>query len=380
MKYRLLDLLVCPQCGGGLKPAGRPEVLPCSPLESAGEETICAGYCAFLDQPLPLARAEAAAECGECFRREWREGVLLCGAGHEYPIREGIPELLPAERDAGKSRTAEVFGYEWLRYRVELPEEERTIFLAETQTPPSEFKNRLVLDAGCGMGRFTRIAAELGGEVVALDLSPAVQALSSQAENFPHLHPVRGDLLQPPFRAQSFDLIYSLGVLHHTPDTRTALHALAPLLKPGGTIAFWVYGRAGKYQDFRSNPLEPIRARFFADHPYLHFPYWAGVRAREAASDFLRFFTTRLPAPLLYYLCLFLVPLGVLPLLKYFTFSVHPDWRVRWQENFDWLSPPFQFKHTKEEVRGWLAELKLVEESILSHGLIPKVGFKARRK
>ena len=84
--------------------------------------------------------------------------------------------------------------------------------------------------------------------------------------------------------------------------------------------------------------------------------------------------------PLLYTLCYALVPFGAIPLIKYFTFSSHPHWRTRLQENFDWLSPPFQFKHTKEEARAWIAEQDLTEEGMLSHGLVPKIGFKARRR
>ena len=59
----------------------------------------------------------------------------------------------------------------------------------------------------------------------------------------PEIAVVQGDLLRLPFAAASFDQIYSLGVLDHTPDPRQAFLALARLLKPGGRIAIWVYPR-----------------------------------------------------------------------------------------------------------------------------------------
>jgi SAM-dependent methyltransferase len=305
---------------------------------------------------------------------------LRCAQGHAYPIEDGVPVLLPAPLADNQARTADAFGYEWLRHRVNLAREEREIFLAETQCDPAEFAGRLILDAGCGMGRFTRVAAGLGAEVVGVDLSPAVRAANATFRDYPLLHVVRGDLLQPPFKTRSFDLAYSLGVLHHTPDTRAALASVTELTKNQGTVTFWLYGRAGRFADFQSNPLEPMRAAFFAKRPWLLRPYWLGLKAREVVSDGLRIFTTRMPVSILYQLCLLLVPLGAVPLLKYFTFSVHPDWRVRRQENFDWLSPPFQFKHAKEEARQWMKELGLREEKMLGHGLTPKIGFKATRE
>lgn len=380
MKRRLLELLSCPECGGRLKLKPGPELRDRPWADFNPRRPACSGYCGWLDSALPLPADSPRPDCALCYGQEVMTGALLCGQGHEYEIAEGVPVLLAGPLSGTKARTAEAFGYEWLRYRVELQEEERGIFLAETQSRPEDFADRLVLDAGCGMGRFTKIAARLGAEVIGLDLSPAAQAVFKAAAEFPRLHVIRGDLLRPPLRASAFDLVYSLGVLHHTPDTRRAFRAISALVKPGGAVAFWVYGRAGAYEHFKSNPLEPMRAAFFRGHPRLHFPYWVLLKIRERVSDALRFFTTRLPAPLLYQLCLLATPPGAVPLLKYFTFSAHPNWRVRRQENFDWLSPPFQFKHTKEEARAWIAETGLIEEKMLPHGLVPKIGFKAGKK
>jgi hypothetical protein len=84
--------------------------------------------------------------------------------------------------------------------------------------------------------------------------------------------------------------------------------------------------------------------------------------------------------PLLYLLCYPLAVLGKVPLLKYLTASVHPKWRVRLQENFDWLSPEYQSHHTKEELREWCAEAQVGVIAQLRHGFIPKVGIKGVRR
>ena len=86
-----------------------------------------------------------------------------------------------------------------------------------------------MLDAGCGMGRYLRIAAESPARlIVGLDLSQAVVAARELTTDLPHVAVVRGDLLRLPFAPGSFDQIYSLGVLDHTPDPRRGVPGAWP--------------------------------------------------------------------------------------------------------------------------------------------------------
>ena len=100
------------------------------------------------------------------------------------------------------------------------------------------------------------------------------------------------------------------------------------------------------------------------------------VLLREILYNTVRVIATRIYVPLLYLLCYPLAALGKVPLLKYLTASVHRNWRVRLQENFDWFSPQYQSHHTKEEVRGWFDAAHVEVVSLLEHGFIPKVGLK----
>jgi hypothetical protein len=59
---------------------------------------------------------------------------------------------------------------------------------------------------------------------------------------------------------------------------------------------------------------------------------------------------------------------------------VHNNWRVRLLENFDWLAPPFQYHHTKEEMLAWCAKDGIAVERMLQHGFIPKVGMRGVKK
>jgi SAM-dependent methyltransferase len=274
----------------------------------------------------------------------------------------------------GEDRTRERFAWEWERYPGAL-EEDRAVFLEETQLPAQAWKGRLALDVGCGMGRYARVALSLGAEVVAFDLSDALLRLRGDARREPRLHLVQGDILSPPFRDSTFDIVYSQGVLHHTRDTEAAFRSAARLVKPGGWLTVWLYGRPGRYRDFATNPLRPGRRWLAGVRPLL----WAGLWLRQWASDGLRVATTRLPSRMLYGLCFPLAALGAVPGLRALTFSSHPDFRVRLHENFDWLAPPFQHKHVKEELRAWFESAGFADLRVLAHGAVPKVGIAGRK-
>lgn len=116
----------------------------------------------------------------------------------------------------------------------------------------SWFAGKTVLDAGCGMGRWTLGFLRLGCRVLAVDaseralgtLNGAMKELAPDAVAEGRLETRRVDLLDLPadLRARRFDLVYSFGVLHHTGDTKGALTGLAPLVKPEGLLFLYLYG------------------------------------------------------------------------------------------------------------------------------------------
>jgi 2-polyprenyl-3-methyl-5-hydroxy-6-metoxy-1,4-benzoquinol methylase len=253
--------------------------------------------------------------------------------------------------------TRSSFTFEWLRYTVTDFDENCRFFREATALGGPELQGKMVLEAGCGMGRFMEVAASHGAYVVGLDLSRAVER-ARKSTRFPaQVDFVQGDLMNPPFAQESFDVVYSIGVLHHTPDTRQAFHGIAPLVRPGGRLSVWVY------RTFQ--PEIPVSAskKVFA-------------RIQEWFSDGTRVVTTRLPHKVLHYFCAATVPLGWLkyladtrPALKYplapvmlLPISGHRRWEVRLCDTFDWLAPRFQWKHTTAEVMGWFEEEGFTEQ------------------
>ena len=185
-----------------------------------------------------------------------------------------------------------------------------------------------------------------------MDLSGAVRAASELTAGLPGVCLVRGDLLRLPFPTASFDVIYSLGVLDHTPDPKAAFLGLAQLLKPGGRLVVWVYEK---------------------ERPVIE---WM-MNAQRAIS-------TRLPVSVLEALCRLLAPVGGLKrrlfasrhwmierlgvALHVLTIgvSMHPDPEVRVCDTLDWYAPRFLSRHTYDEVAGWFREAGLVDSVDLS--------------
>ncbi len=139
---------------------------------------------------------------------------LCCAScGAEFPIVDGVPRL------AGDTYAAS-FGRQWNRYDVARHEEDEATFRVKTGVAPAELAGKLVLDAGCGGGRYSRLLGSHGATVIGVDLSAAVEKARSLCADLPEVQIIQADLLDLPLADAAFDMVYSIGVLHHTPNPR----------------------------------------------------------------------------------------------------------------------------------------------------------------
>lgn len=207
MKEKLLSYLVCPAC-------------PPAPNASLS---------------LSVSQAEDA---------EIIEGELRCAAcSCSFPITRGIPrfaELAAVERD--KQATAENFGWQW-RHFTDVDERYAEQFLGWiAPVTPELFRDKVVLEGGCGKGRHTQLAAQWGArEVIGIDLSEAVETAYAATRSLPNAHIIQADIYRLPL-ARVFDYAFSVGVLHHLPNPRQGFFSLASKVVSGGHVSAWVYG------------------------------------------------------------------------------------------------------------------------------------------
>lgn len=106
-------------------------------------------------------------------------------------------------------------------------------------------KGKKLLDAGCGIGVFSRFYARQGFEVYSVDITEKAVEITQKSLELLGLkaNVIRGDVENLPFQDNFFDYLVSNGVIHHTPDTIQAVNEFYRVLRPGGTASICVYYR-----------------------------------------------------------------------------------------------------------------------------------------
>ncbi|NQW00559.1 MAG: methyltransferase domain-containing protein [Rhodospirillales bacterium] len=171
-------------------------------------------------------------------------GLLTCpDCLTKYPIRHGIPRFVAPDQDYCGN-----FGFQWQKWkdiqidRLSGHHLSETRFFADTGWDKGWLKGKIVLDGGCGAGRFADVALSHGARVVAMDLSDAIDACRLNTEiHGERAGLVQGSLLDLPFRDGVFDAVYCMGVIQHTPDPKAVMTALPAHVKAGGRVMYNFY-------------------------------------------------------------------------------------------------------------------------------------------
>ena len=298
--------------------------------------------------------------------------TLRSGAGATYPVVDGIPRFT-GSGDAGQAQTEESFGFKWTKrdsFGSEGMNQELHAWLLErygfgSGEEMSDYfasKGR-VLDAGCGAG----VAAsawlddtwsESGHEWVGLDISRAIDVARERLGRLGGTSFVQGDVAHPPFRPGSVDVVFSEGVLHHTPSTKGSFDALVPLLADGGELMIYVYRRKAPIREFTD---DYVRDRLAGSSPD---EAWAALRPLTRLGQALAELEVEVEVP--EDVPLLEIPAGRYDVQRLIYWNVaklfwNPN--MTFEENnhlnFDWYAPKYAWRHTEDEVRGWYADAGL---------------------
>lgn len=261
-----------------------------------------------------------ALRCPHCVRAlDVTEAEVRCPVCNgAWPIRDGLPRFVHDQHLAS-------FGRQWNRYEVAHDDEDRATFAAKTGVPLSDLRSLKVLDAGCGGGRYSKVCAQAGATVIGADHSSAVEKARTLCAGLDAAF-LQADLKALPLAPKSFDLVFSIGVMHHDADTRMVFDSVAGMVKPGGRYAVWLYRQNQGWQ--------------------------------ERLNTWLRSKTTRMPPENLERWCVWGARLGGLPVVnrtlnKVINFSAHPNFENRVCDTFDWWAPEYQHHHTVAELLHW---------------------------
>ena len=146
MHIKLLDFLVCPECKGGLT------------LGSSGQKSA-----EILDSNL---------QCKKCMVN--------------FPVIDGIPNMILRGISGDKQKTSDFFEKDWRIFDTNNKRFDELLPLYVSPLKMDSFKDRVILEAGCGSGRNLIEAAKAGTkEVIGIDISPSAKIAYEKTKNYP---------------------------------------------------------------------------------------------------------------------------------------------------------------------------------------------------
>ncbi len=284
------------------------------------------------------------------------EGRLVCtSCGHVFPVARSISRFVSGEE------YAQSFGYQWNYFdKTQLDSHigndlSRERFFATTQWP-QKMDGQVILEAGCGMGRFTQIALETGAELFSFDLSNAVEANFRNNGDSNRVHIFQASIYEIPLRKGSFDKVFCMGVLQHCPDVRAAFMSLISFLRPGGEIVINVYQK-------HTGVFPPLK---YWARPFLT---WMGPKGVH------KFLSWAIPPAFAVKKALYkmplvgrpignLIPIGPVSHAPRLNFTDEELVQVKILSALDMYSPVHDHPQTLETVRKWFSDAGLVDSYI----------------
>ena len=270
-------------------------------------------------------------------------GFLVAGT-NRFPVINGIPRIVELANYASN------FGFQWNRHRQTQLDSFAGINISEkriaevTGTSPAVWDGKRILEAGSGAGRFSEIFLKYKADLFSFDYSTAVDANWLNNHSYPGFHLFQGNIYEIPFKPATFDAVFCLGVIQHTPDPGASFKCLAEQVKPGGQLYIDAY-RKSAYSLF--------------SWKYLLRPFLKNMN--QKALYRLVVIMVNIFLPLSVILVKLLGNLGTkfLPVadfhsIKLPSYAVRRSWSIL--DTYDWYSPAYDFPQTAENVRQWFSQ------------------------
>lgn len=211
-----------------------------------------------------------------------------------------------------------------------------------------DFKGMDVLECGCGGGQHTSFVAPYAGHITAVDLNTADIAAERNKE-FKNVEFIEADIGSMDL-GKKFDIVFSIGVVHHTDNPDKTVRNLKDHVKPGGKLVLWVYSREGNF--LISAMVEPLRKIFFR-----HL-------SRDALVGVSKIITCAM-YPIVHTLYRF--PLRRLPYYEYFQNFMKMSFYRNYLNVFDKLNAPQVELIPLERVHRWIDKNEFRDINISSY-------------
>lgn len=303
---------------------------------------------------------------------EQKDASWVSPDGNAYPVVNAIPRFV-SYNDQGQEQTSNSFGYKWNKQQdwgIKVEHDDINLVWSIWKdfygwNGPEDLRKlvegKVVLDAGCGSGTSIHRYIDWPELIVGADISTAVDACYRNFGNRKNLQLVQADLTKLPFADKVFDVIWSNGVLHHTPDTHESLRQLTRHLKTGGLMIFYIYVKKAPIREFVDDHIRNEIKDLPEEQAWQRMEVLTKIG--KTLSDLKAKITIDEDFPELGF------KKGTYDLQRFMYYNM---FKCYWNDgisfddnvhvNFDWYHPTYSHRHTPEEVKGWLKELHYEEQ------------------
>jgi SAM-dependent methyltransferase len=220
---------------------------------------------------------------------------------------------------------------QWSRFKDD------SLFLFTEWIAPNrleDFRGKRVLDAGCGHGHHIRMVAPYAAEVVGVDLNTAAIA-QTETTDMSHVKTLDADIAQVNF-PEPFDIVYCVGVIHHTDNPDKTFENLKHQTKKGGRLIVWAYSYEGNF--LNRTLVEGVKSTILKHSP-------SSIRLA------LSYIATILLYPIVW--SVYLLPLPLLPYYEYFSNFRKLSFKRNLLNVFDKLMAPQTAFLKRENIERW---------------------------
>lgn len=301
------------------------------------------------------------------------KGALYC-QNNSFPIVKGIPRFVKFLESIGKNanrekQTANSFGIKWNETRHQklgftkqdigsLREQFLALLGCHTVREVKSLfkKSKRSLNAGCGVA-WSEYLFNYNPRVErhCVDISSAVDTAYKKTSHLVNVIVSQSSIFNMPYKDSSFDIVYSLGVIHHTPDPKLAFRELVKKLMPGGLIGIYIYNKKPFIRELVDVSLRGVTTKM-SYRKCLEFSEQMTMLG-EALKNIHSPLIISKDIPLLG------IKKGKYNLQKFVYDHFIKCWYNPFQDkkyadlvNLDWYHPFYASHHSREEIMQWFKE------------------------
>ncbi len=304
-----------------------------------------------------------------------KTGLLRCtNCSHDYEISNFIPRFVISEG------YADSFGKQWNAFaKSQLDDgeinESSLRFDTEIGWKEKELRNKIIIEIGSGAGRFIDVVSKRGTSLaIGMDITNAVDASQANLGHRGNILFIQADIFKLPLKKEICDFVFSIGVLHHTPDPQKAFTNMVDLVKDDGDIGLSLY-EISLYSRPNRNSIKVSTMDVL----------WSINLWR---AEFFRIFTTRIPDQIMILYCKTIIPIlhylnkiPIIGLIRYLLPSTcYRKLPVMWSmvDTMDTYSTKIVHQYRAKDIFQWFLRLGL-NNIILMNGRAGWVSLVANK-